>query len=82
MLFSPPRPVRAEVLQGITDKGGERAPARAERTSPSQRPGPGAERAPEVRIEPRDANSPMPGTPGDRRAGAIAQLARGLVRRA
>jgi cyclic-di-GMP phosphodiesterase TipF (flagellum assembly factor) len=82
MLFSPPRPVRAEVLQGITDKGGERAPARAERTPPSQRPGPGAERAPEVRIEPRDANSPMPGTPGDRRAGAIAQLARGLVRRA
>jgi cyclic-di-GMP phosphodiesterase TipF (flagellum assembly factor) len=94
MLFSPPRPVRAEVLQGIADKG-ERPPApRADRTAPAQRPGPGpglgsgpgpglgAERAPEVRIEPRDANSPMPGTPGDRRAGAIAQLARGLVRRA
>jgi len=78
------------VLQGIADKG-ERPPApRAERTAPAQRPGPGpgpgsglgAERAPEVRIEPRDAGPPMPGTPGDRRAGAIAQLARGLVRRA
>jgi cyclic-di-GMP phosphodiesterase TipF (flagellum assembly factor) len=84
-LFSPPRPVRSEVLQGIADKG-ERPPApRTERTAPSQRPGPPAERAPEVRIEPRDAGPPMPGTPGtpgDRRAGAIAQLARGLVRRA
>jgi cyclic-di-GMP phosphodiesterase TipF (flagellum assembly factor) len=80
-LFSPPRPVRSEVLQGIAQ--GERPPApRAERTAPSQRPGPPAERAPEVRIEARDANPPMPGTPGDRRAGAIAQLARGLVRRA
>jgi cyclic-di-GMP phosphodiesterase, flagellum assembly factor TipF len=82
VLFSPPRPVRSEVLQGIVDKG-ERPPApRAERTAPSQRPGPGAERAPEVRIEARDAGPPMPGTPGDRRSGAIAQLARGLVRRA
>jgi cyclic-di-GMP phosphodiesterase, flagellum assembly factor TipF len=81
-LFSPPRPVRSEVLQGIAGQS-ERPPApRAERTAPSQRPGPPAERAPEVRIEARDANPPMPGTPGDRRAGAIAQLARGLVRRA
>jgi cyclic-di-GMP phosphodiesterase TipF (flagellum assembly factor) len=83
LLFSPPRPVRAEVLHGIADKGErERAPARAERTAPSQRLGPAGERAPEVRIEPRDAGSPMPGTPGAGRAGAIAQLARGIVRRA
>jgi hypothetical protein len=77
--------VRAEVLQGIADKG-ERPPApRTERMAPSQRPGPGqglaGERAPEVRIEPRagDPNAPMPGSG---RAGAIAQLARGIVRRA
>jgi cyclic-di-GMP phosphodiesterase, flagellum assembly factor TipF len=73
-LFSPPRPVRTEVLQGIADKG----PApRAERTAPSQRPGPTGERAPEVRVDPRDPNSASGG-----RAGAIAQLARGIVRRA
>jgi cyclic-di-GMP phosphodiesterase TipF (flagellum assembly factor) len=75
-LFSPPRPVRSEVLQGIADKG-ERPPApRAERTAPSQRPGPAGERAPEVRIEPRPSDA------GGGRAGAIAQLARGIVRRA
>jgi len=76
VLFSPPRPVRSEVLQGIADKG-ERPPApRAERAAPSQRPGPAGDRAPEVRIEPR----PSDASPG--RAGAIAQLARGVVRRA
>jgi cyclic-di-GMP phosphodiesterase, flagellum assembly factor TipF len=75
-LFSPPRPVRSEVLQGIADKG-ERPPApRAERVAPSQRPGPAGDRAPEVRIEPRPSDA------GLGRAGAIAQLARGVVRRA
>jgi len=82
MLFSPPRPVRAEVLQGSSDKA-ERGLPRAERIAPSQRPGPGAERAAEVRIDPRSSDA-APGEigPGGRRPGAIAQLARGLVRRA
>jgi len=60
-LFSPPRPVRAEVLQGLA----ERAPA--ERPAPVK-PAPAAE-AP-----------PTPPT-ADRRAG-MAQIARGIVRRA
>ena len=71
-LFSPPRPVRTEVLQGIADRppAAERAPAAAtrRRTSGSASP----TQAPQA--EPR----PAP----DRRATALAQLARGIVRRA
>jgi cyclic-di-GMP phosphodiesterase TipF (flagellum assembly factor) len=83
VLFSPPRPVRAEVLQGMADKGAERPTARAERSPPSQRPGPGGDRAPEVRIDPRNPDASAGETrPAAGRAGAIAQLARGIVRRA
>jgi cyclic-di-GMP phosphodiesterase TipF (flagellum assembly factor) len=82
-LFSPPRPVRTEVLQGIADRpaAAERAPAPqprpVERTAPqvaaAERPAPPAE-TPAPQGEPRLA--------GDRRATALAQLARGIVRRA
>jgi cyclic-di-GMP phosphodiesterase TipF (flagellum assembly factor) len=67
-LFSPPRPVRTEVLQGL-----------AERTQAAAAPAPRA---------PRDADDePPPRTPEPRPApgrtgGAMAQLARGIVRRA
>jgi cyclic-di-GMP phosphodiesterase TipF (flagellum assembly factor) len=63
-LFSPPRPVRTEVLQGLA----ERAP---ERTAP-----PPPARAPE-RAAPTEA-TPSPAA----RATAIAQIARGIARRA
>jgi cyclic-di-GMP phosphodiesterase TipF (flagellum assembly factor) len=56
-LFSPPRPVRSEVLQGIAD-------------APPKRP---EQIAPQVVPEPRAP---------ERKPGAIAQLARGVVRRA
>ena len=72
-LFSPPRPVRTEVLQGIADRppAAERAPAAQPRAV--ERPAPPADtQAPQA--EPR----PAP----DRRATALAQLARGIVRRA
>jgi cyclic-di-GMP phosphodiesterase TipF (flagellum assembly factor) len=72
-LFSPPRPVRTEVLQGIADR-----PAAAERPP-----------APPARVEARPAPAPgemaQPAEPrpvGDRRATAMAQIARGIVRRA
>src|SRR2546423_10742806 len=60
-LFSPPRPVRAEVLQGLA----ERQPA--ERTAPVN--------------EPQAAGQPAPPPMAERRAG-MAQLARGILRRA
>jgi cyclic-di-GMP phosphodiesterase, flagellum assembly factor TipF len=70
-LFSPPRPVRAEVLQGLAERQGERAgppPVRtAERPAPARAPEPEAEDGP-------------PALP--RRDTALAQLARGIVRRA
>jgi cyclic-di-GMP phosphodiesterase, flagellum assembly factor TipF len=71
-LFSPPRPVRTEVLQGIADR-----PPAAERAAPPlprtvERPAPPAGEAPPA--------EPRPG--GDRRATAIAQIARGIARRA
>jgi cyclic-di-GMP phosphodiesterase, flagellum assembly factor TipF len=64
-LFSPPRPVRTEVLQGIADRP-ERAPAPVVRTA--DRPVPDEAPLPDPRA-------------ADRRAG-MAQLARGIVRRA
>jgi cyclic-di-GMP phosphodiesterase TipF (flagellum assembly factor) len=67
-LFSPPRPVRAEVLQGIAERPPERA---APPVRPAERPAPAAEASP---LEPKPA--------GPRNATAIAQLARGIVRRA
>jgi cyclic-di-GMP phosphodiesterase TipF (flagellum assembly factor) len=68
-LFSPPRPVRTEVLQGIADRPERSAapPARA-----PERAAQGAAEAP-APAEPR---------PPGGRAGAMAQLARGIVRRA
>jgi cyclic-di-GMP phosphodiesterase, flagellum assembly factor TipF len=71
-LFSPPRPVRTEVLQGIADR-----PPAAERAAPParaiERPAPPLGEVPQP-AEPRQG--------GDRRATAIAQIARGIVRRA
>src|SRR3954447_12987212 len=70
-LFSPPRPVRAEVLQALAERQGERAPA-APPVRAAERPAP---RRPEA-----DEASPPPPLPrGDT---ALAQLARGIVRRA
>jgi cyclic-di-GMP phosphodiesterase TipF (flagellum assembly factor) len=60
-LFSPPRPVRAEVLQGL-----------AERAAPKP-----VQAAPGRRAE--EAEPPPPPMPGPR---GMAQLARGIVRRA
>ena len=64
-LFSPPRPVRTEVLQGLSD--------RAQATEPVPPAARGGERPA------RDAEAEPP--PPARRAG-MAQLARGIVRRA
>jgi cyclic-di-GMP phosphodiesterase, flagellum assembly factor TipF len=69
-LFSPPRPVRAEVLQGLAERQGERPAAPPVRTA--DRPAP-------LKAEPHaeeDAPAPL------RRDTALAQLARGIVRRA
>jgi cyclic-di-GMP phosphodiesterase TipF (flagellum assembly factor) len=66
-LFSAPRPVRTEILQGIADRPAERSaapPARApERAVPQS----------------AEAAEPRPAAP---RTGAMAQLARGIARRA
>lgn len=61
-LFSPPRPVRSEVLQGVAEPA-RRVAEPVARTAPTPTPEP--------------ARPPL-----ERRAGAIAQLARGVVRRA
>ena len=61
-LFSPPRPVRTEVLQGTL----ERAP-------------PPPSRAPERSAPPQATEAPVPPAA---RATAIAQIARGIARRA
>ncbi len=70
LLFSPPRPVRAEVLQGIADR-------QTERTAPpvrtNERPVPVAD-APEETPEPKGS--------GARNASAMAKIARGAGRRA
>jgi cyclic-di-GMP phosphodiesterase TipF (flagellum assembly factor) len=72
-LFSPPRPVRTEVLQGIAERPVERA-APVPATRAVDRPAPPPGDAPQPAAEPRPA--------GDRRATAIAQIARGIARRA
>ncbi len=69
-LFSPPRPVRAEVLQGLAERQAERPTAPPVRTA--ERPAP-LKAAPDAQDEP-------PALP--RRDTALAQLARGIVRRA
>jgi cyclic-di-GMP phosphodiesterase, flagellum assembly factor TipF len=66
-LFSPPRPVRTEVLQGLA----ERVQAAAPSTVPRERPGRDTDDEPRA-PEPRPAHT----------SGAMAQLARGIVRRA
>jgi cyclic-di-GMP phosphodiesterase TipF (flagellum assembly factor) len=75
-LFSPPRPVRPDVLQGL-----------AERPAPPRRePTPAADAPPrtvgEAVLAARGADGTEPRTPSERRASALAQLARGVVRRA
>ena len=72
-LFSPPRPVRTEVLQGIADRPApvERAPAPQPRAV--ERPAPPAG---------TDAPQAAPRPASDRPTTALAQLARGIVRRA
>jgi cyclic-di-GMP phosphodiesterase TipF (flagellum assembly factor) len=70
-LFSPPRPVRTEVLQGIADRP-ERSAA-----PPARAP----ERAVQATVEAPVPTEPRPPATGGR-AGAMAQLARGIVRRA
>jgi hypothetical protein len=70
-LFSPPRPVRGEVL------------AAAERGEPHRRevaPRPVDEGAPPV--QPVEPPAVEPRLGAERRAGMLAQLARGVVRRA
>src|SRR3954471_6395484 len=70
-LFSPPRPVRAEVLQGLAERQAERAPA-APPVRAAERPAP-------RRPEPDEAPPPPPLPRGDT---ALAHLARGIMRRA
>jgi cyclic-di-GMP phosphodiesterase TipF (flagellum assembly factor) len=70
-LFSPPRPVRTEVLQGIADRPAP--PARA-----PERPGPPAPQMPQAADLPQAPPAePRPST----RTTAIAQLARGIAAR-
>ncbi len=75
VLFSPPRPVKADVLQGISD-----------RSPPPRREPPGPVEAPrtvgEAVLAAREAAAAEPRGPGERRGSALAQLARGVVRRA
>jgi len=77
-LFSPPRPVRTEVLQGIADR--PTAPERA--AVPAPAPAPRAAERPAPPVESEAAPLAEAGPGGDRRATALAQLARGIVRRA
>jgi cyclic-di-GMP phosphodiesterase TipF (flagellum assembly factor) len=71
LLFSPPRPVRAEAL-GLPERGETRREAPAGALNAAQ------DGAPPVQASDRSAQEPRP----DRRAGMLAQLARGVVRRA
>jgi cyclic-di-GMP phosphodiesterase TipF (flagellum assembly factor) len=71
-LFSPPRPVRAEVLQGLAER------QQGERVAPAVRT---TERPAPVKAPPAEAPpAEPPALP--RRDTALAQLARGIVRRA
>jgi len=72
-LFSPPRPVRAEALQGIADRGDVVA-----RDSESPPPERAAAPTPTVVV----ASTPRPGTPERaQRIAGLAQLARGFASR-
>jgi cyclic-di-GMP phosphodiesterase, flagellum assembly factor TipF len=73
-LFSPPRPVRSDVLQGLGERPGAGAPRVpvVEAEAP-RRGGEGQLLARNAAAEPRPA--------GDTRPSTIAQLARGVVRR-
>lgn len=62
-LFSPPRPVRAEVLQGLAERSAERS-------------------APPVRAAERPAPVKSEAASAEPRPTALAQIARGIVRRA
>jgi cyclic-di-GMP phosphodiesterase, flagellum assembly factor TipF len=67
-LFSPPRPVRADVLQGLAE---------------TPRPEESASRGPQTPSVPRDPVPVFPDRgAGRERTGGVAQLARGFVRRA
>jgi len=67
-LFSPPRPVRADVLQGLSE---------------APRPEESAPRGQQVASLPRDPPAAFPDlAAGRERTGGVAQLARGYVRRA
>ncbi len=74
VLFSPPRPVRAEVLQGVPER------PRAAIAEPGPEPVRPEAESPATPREAEPAPSPSMGV--GRRAGALAQLARGVVRRA
>jgi cyclic-di-GMP phosphodiesterase TipF (flagellum assembly factor) len=80
VLFSPPRPVKAEVLQGIADRPAVPAPPppRPEPARPSAAP----RTVGEAVLAAREADAATTRNPADRRGGALAQLARGAVRRA
>jgi cyclic-di-GMP phosphodiesterase, flagellum assembly factor TipF len=72
-LFSPPRPVRTEVLQGLSERPAANRPPPQERVQvPADRPAPTRSAEPAVPLPPAAAP----------RGGAMAQLARGIVRRA
>ena len=71
-LFSPPRPVRTEVLQGMNER-----PAAASRTVAAERA-----QAPAERPAPVRGPDAVPPPPTQARGGAMAQIARGIVRRA
>jgi cyclic-di-GMP phosphodiesterase TipF (flagellum assembly factor) len=70
-LFSPPRPVRAEVLQGLAERQADRAPA-APPVRAAERPAP-------LKADAEETDEPPAPL---RRDTALAQLARGIVRRA
>jgi cyclic-di-GMP phosphodiesterase TipF (flagellum assembly factor) len=71
-LFSPPRPVRAEVLQGLAERQGERAAPAAPPVRTADRPAP-------LKAESDETQRPPALPRGDT---ALAQLARGIMRRA
>jgi cyclic-di-GMP phosphodiesterase TipF (flagellum assembly factor) len=77
VLFSPPRPVKADVLQGLADRPAA-PPPRSEPVRPSAAP----RTVGEAVLAAREAESGEARSPADRRAGALAQLARGVTRRA
>jgi len=77
VLFSPPRPVKADILQGLADRPAV-PPPRSEPVRPSAAP----RTVGEAVLATREAESGEARSPADRRAGALAQLARGVTRRA